>query len=400
MLQPITRYGTLRNRHEDRNALLKVAVDLVDKYPLEHAFQPVVKAMYALYTVSHDIAYFEQCLKAVQAVGQPQDIAFCHWTTGIAHKLNNQHSIAMTHFEQARALYAAQQAAFEEATVLQSISECLLAAGEVDQAVAVIEVCLEIRRKIKDLRGEGAVLVQLGSIHMVRANYDQAEHYWQRARENIKLVLGDARAAPEITTALALVSFLRGEDKQAYELAQETYNVAIEYNIPDYQGFALAILAVVMVGRGAIDKAQAYIAEMDTLVVDEFDYWIEADKYWARSLVAMASNNLVAAKRWCHAALQVGLTSGGTLMIWSLPVAALIAAHEGRVERAVELLALALHHPTSAKQWLEKWAFFKARQVELQAKLGTDYQAAWQRGMTLDLAATVAAEIKHLEISS
>jgi serine/threonine protein kinase/tetratricopeptide (TPR) repeat protein len=396
MLQPITRYGTLRNRFEERNAMLKVAVDAADKSPLEHPFQPVAKALYAFYTASHDIAYFEQCLKDVQSVGKGSDVAFCHWTTGIAYKLNNQHEMAMVHFEQARELFAATNNPFEAAIVLQSISECQLATGEVDKAIETIEACLEIRRKIKDLRGEGAVLVQLGAIHMVRANYDKAEQYWQRARENIQAVMGDTRVAPEISTSLALVSFLRGESENAYELAQEMYNVAAEYNIPDYQSFALAILAVIMVAQGEVEMAQAYIAEMDGLHVGEFDYWVEADKYWARSLVAIAAGNLTAAKRWCKEALQVGLASGGTLMIWSLPVAALIAAQEERSERAVELMALSLHHPTCARQWLDGWEFFTTQHTALISKLADKYLAAWHSGMNLDLATAVAEEIKHL----
>jgi tetratricopeptide (TPR) repeat protein len=193
MMQPIARYGTLRNRTDERNALFKVAAEAVDNYPLTHAFQPVVKAMYGFYIASHNVEYFEKCLRDVQQVGAPNDIAYCSWATGMSYKLNNQHDMAMPLFEQASALFAGQEARFEEAGVLQSMSECLLATGDIEKAVEVIEACLEIRRKIKDLRGEGAVLVQLGSIHMVRANYDKAESYWQRAQDVIKEVLGDSR---------------------------------------------------------------------------------------------------------------------------------------------------------------------------------------------------------------
>jgi serine/threonine protein kinase/tetratricopeptide (TPR) repeat protein len=400
MMQPIARYGTLRNRFDERNSLFKIAAEAVDNYPLTHAFQPVVKAMYGYYIASHDIAYFERCLTEVKQVGAPNDIAYCSWAAGMSYKLNNQHDKAMPLFEQASALFAEHGARFEEAAVLQSISESLLAIGEIERAVEVIEACLEIRRKIKDLRGEGAVLVQLGAIHMVRANYDKAEYYWQRARDIITEVLGDSRVAPEVSISLALVLFLRGDNQRSYELAQEMYNAATEYNIPDYQSFALAVLALIMVVQGEMEMAQAYIAEMDALTVREFDYWIEADKYWARSLVAIATGNLPMAKRWTKEALQVGLSSHGTLMIWTLPVAALIAAQEGRDERAVELMALSLHHPTSSKEWLEQWALFNQRQTDLKAKLDDAYEVVWERGKSLDLAIVVAAEIQHMNTTA
>lgn len=396
MMQPIARYSTLRNRQEERNELFKIGAEAADKYPLTHAFQPMVKAMYGYYMVSHDSDYFEQCLKDVQIVGTPHDIAYCHWATGMSYKLNQRHAVAMTHFESSRTIFATQNAQFEEASALQSMSESLLASGENDRALEAIQTCLEIRRKIKDVRGEGAVLVQLGAIHMARANYDKAENYWQRAREVITEVLGDSQGAPEVSLSLALVSFLQGKIERASDLAQEMNDTSAEYAIADYQGLALALLAVVAAVQGETQKSQAHITEMDTLAVGEYDFWVEADKHWARSVVAIAADNIPSAKQWAQEALQVGLDSRSTVMIWTLPVAALIAAHENRNERAVELLSLSLNHPTSAKQWLEKWLLFNQQQQALQTKLSDDYQQAWERGKSLDLATVVTAEIQIL----
>jgi hypothetical protein len=63
-------------------------------------------------------------------------------------------------------------------------------------------------------------------------------------------------------------------------------------------------------------------------------------------------------------------------------------------------MALSLHHPTSAKEWLDKWALFNQRQTELKAKLGDVYEAAWARGKSLDLAIVVAAEIQHMNTTA
>ncbi len=78
---------------------------------------------------------------------------------------------------------------------------------------------------------------------------------------------------------------------------------------------------------------------------------------------------------------------------WPLPVAAIILAHEGQKERAVELIALAVTHPLSPPGWMEQWSLLTALRSDLAAELGAEtYEAAWERGKQLNLE-TVVAEL-------
>src|SRR5207247_1733415 len=53
--------------------------------------------------------------------------------------------------------------------------------GELDQAVAALNVNLAIRRELHDLQGEGVVLGYLGRIAQSRARLDEAERYCREA---------------------------------------------------------------------------------------------------------------------------------------------------------------------------------------------------------------------------
>ncbi|MFO7537314.1 MAG: alpha/beta fold hydrolase, partial [Chloroflexota bacterium] len=82
---------------------------------------------------------------------------------------------------------------------------------------------------------------------------------------------------------------------------------------------------------------------------------------------------------------------------WLLPLTAVLLAHSGANERAVELLALAHTHPLSPTGWLAHWRLLAEARAGLKQELGTDiYQAAWARGQGLDLD-TVVTELLALE---
>src|SRR5262249_41502114 len=76
-------------------------------------------------------------------------------------------------------------------------------------------------------------------------------------------------------------------------------------------------------------------------------------------------------------------------LLLSLPPQAVVLAHKGESERAVELLGLALSYPSSMTGWMEKWPLLTRLQTNLETELGTaKYAAAGGRGqaMTLDQA--------------
>jgi hypothetical protein len=56
-----------------------------------------------------------------------------------------------------------------------------------------------------------------------------------------------------------------------------------------------------------------------------------------------------------------------------------------------------LHHPLSPKGWLTQWPLITRLRAELEATLvPVRFQAAWQRGETLDLLATAKQQLAEL----
>ena len=77
-------------------------------------------------------------------------------------------------------------------------------------------------------------------------------------------------------------------------------------------------------------------------------------------------------------------------MLWLLPVTAVVLAHEGQPERAVELLSLAQTHPLALTGWLTRWPLLAECQTSLQTELGQPhFAAAWDRGLSLPLEPTI-----------
>ena len=61
-------------------------------------------------------------------------------------------------------------------------------------------------------------------------------------------------------------------------------------------------------------------------------------------------------------------------------------AHMGNLKPAVEVLALAYHHPVSVTGWLDKWLLLGRVRADLEAELGLDdFTSAWERGKNSDL---------------
>jgi hypothetical protein len=101
------------------------------------------------------------------------------------------------------------------------------------------------------------------------------------------------------------------------------------------------------------------------------------------------------ARRYFYQALETAMAVGemSRLPLVLVGTATLLAG-EGEKERALELLALALHHPASWQWTKDRAAVLVA---ELEAGLSPDaVAAALERGRTRDLEATVAELLAEL----
>ena len=108
------------------------------------------------------------------------------------------------------------------------------------------------------------------------------------------------------------------------------------------------------------------------------------------------------ARAYLQDALQCDASySVPTMVILCLPIAAFLHKHTGRVEQAVELLALAYMHPHGPKKLLDKWPWMLGLRAELVDVLGTkEYDTAWERGLRFDLTETLSKLRDHFPIKT
>ena len=264
---------------------------------------------------------------------------------------------------------------------------------------------LAIQREIGDLNGVGWTLIQLGKAAFWRHNYAEAERFFeesttiQRERRDRKglhsnLLLGSQR-------------FLRlGEFEKALALAEESAEIAYDLNLPAFKQASMAVQGVLRIlletdvagGKKLCKDALAMTIPKTFTVGDPY-----LDSTQGLFVAAYLSNDLDEMRRQYNSVGDLFPTMGmiqpsdqfGLLA----PMAVLLAAREGRSERAVELMSFIVNLPdipdAVTMRWIARLPLAVRLRDELRAQLGVEaYEAAWERGKTLDLGQTMY-ELTH-----
>ncbi len=266
--------------------------------------------------------------------------------------------------------------------------------GDYGAAKQLFQESLAIFRELGNQEGITKSLGWLGYIAWLLGEYGQAEQLFRESLARSREV-GDQRGIADALQGLAMADAGLKEYKQVKLLSQES--LAIFKEIGDLLG-----LETVLGNLAEFANVQGEYAEAIQLAQEGLAISRKIDEpsgiAWAlRALgdAACGLGDLPEARRYHHQALEVITTIAQTFYAsrFLVGIAALLAA-EGEKERALELLALVLHHPIS---W--QWAKDRAMPLitELEAELSPDAVAAAQaRGRALDLEATVAELLDEL----
>lgn len=266
----------------------------------------------------------------------------CHWFIG--------DSQAADAFYQ-QALVLARQAGniFAEARALGSRGAFMLIAGRFGEADASTREALRLRREMGDLAGEAMSLAYLGWLAAIRGDLEEGRKITESARE-ISMSIHNTNAWGTAQNNLSWIASIAGDFALGKQLSEEAGK-----NPPDPTVRIGAELGLAFAFCGLEDE-QRSSAHLKKIL--EFTQALD----------------------------------GQGIMLICLPVAALLLAHMGHVEKAAQFVGLALSFPDEANGWMQRWKLFIELQKELKETLGDRaYLHAREQGKRLSLAEAVSA---------
>jgi tetratricopeptide (TPR) repeat protein len=188
-----------------------------------------------------------------------------------------------------------------------------------------------------------------------------------------------------------------GDLEEGERLIHESLIVNREIDNPRALCYALSRAGVLAEIRG--DDAEAERLAQETLIQAERDphYYLSQAHIFLAWAFCIQGDFTAAAK--AQVGNLRGLLGNGqiTLLVWTLPGAVWILAARGQIERAIELLGLAVHtRPGEIQRW-DMRPHWRSLLEDLEAELGSEvYQAAFERGKALDLEAAITDMIEEL----
>jgi predicted ATPase/DNA-binding SARP family transcriptional activator len=336
-------------------------------------------------------ANLRRSLTLAQKHSDRGEAAFCLLQLGCYHRMVKRDPAAAVPFlEQSLEHYQALNDSFYTAVVLHWLGSCHAVVTNLDNFVSFTRQSLELARET----GNKAIIpydlrnLTLGAL--CSGDYIAAEGYCRDALI-IDAEMGLHMGLAESKSLLGLIHLLQGDRNPARALTEEGLEMARKVGFAATIGHALAVLSLVKAITGDSAGGQ-HLGNESLETPSTFFGRILAN--WGLSIASCDLEQHDVAWQYVQEALKrAHRLSLPAVMIWPLPVAALILAHRGSSARAVELLSLAFNHPMNPGGWIECWGRLTTLRTELEAKLGTQaYQSAWERGRALDME-TIVAEL-------
>ena len=334
----------------------------------------------------------ERCLAIAKGRQDRVETAFCLATLGELCAQNGDFAVGVEYYEKSLNLYQRLDEPFYAAGVLARLYFCHSRLGDKDAALSCFAESERLRKKIKDKIGLAALVSTRFAYQQRAGHYDLAE---ASLCEGIALhrEVGNLRGIAQYTAHLSRAMFLKGDVAAARAKAEESVQISAAINLTHARAWALLTLSLLDSIKGNYAQAWVHCQESSRL----YPVTMRLYAAWCRGIAAVGLSDYEAAKAALYVALDEGhLTLNDSLCTSCLPVAAVIAHHEGKPEQAVELLALAFTHPASPTGWMEQWPLLVQLQDELHTALGeSKWDRTWERVRVQDLEQVVQSLMRE-----
>jgi hypothetical protein len=340
--------------------------------------------------------WVETALTIAREHGNQSEVAFCLWRLGLTvFNDNDDFTAALAYCEQSLASYQALDDRFYVAFLLDYTGLWYLRLNQSERGTRLIQQGANLRRNLGDKIGLSDSLGSLGWIAYHSGHYTEAEANWQEGYQ-LTRETGDRQETALMRMGLAwLTLFNQGDFAAVQALAEEVQTIALEINSREAKRRAQILFGFL---AGLNEEYAACRQLMHQAAYQrKFTYNI-AWMMMGLCLAACGLGEMQIARQQLQQVLEMSRArKWPAVMAQCLPFAAIIKANGTEAGRAVELLALAFHHPLSPKGWLEKWPLLTRLRAELEAALSPAvFATAWERGQALDLEATIQTLLAEL----
>jgi predicted ATPase/DNA-binding NarL/FixJ family response regulator len=339
----------------------------------------------------------ECSLAIAQKYNNLSEVGFCFWTLGELARIERNVHEASAHFEKALAHYTRLNVRYYVGRTIQYLAFCPFLLGQMEKFVSLTQQSLNMAREIGDKIGIAEGLFSLAIAAAPFGNLDQFEAYAAEALI-LRRETGD-RAHLTINLALlGFYAFFRGDVETARTRATEALNLALDINFSEGKSMALETLGLVANlnedyprARLLCEESRAIATNGMQLICLEFQ----------SAMNACGLGDYRSARLHNQAVLhQVAPFHQPQYTHYGLAISAIILAHEGFSQYAVELLSLTYAHYPRGIGWLEKWRLSADLRAALEAELGPEgFAAAWARGAQLDPETVLAQLIEVFQTS-
>jgi predicted ATPase/DNA-binding CsgD family transcriptional regulator len=338
----------------------------------------------------------EELLAAARQQGDKAQIAYCLWLLGVLDVFADNFEAGLPWLEECLAVYTELDDPFYIARAADWLGGLLEGYGQTEAGVKLSQQSYDLRRAIGDRYGMTAALANLIDAALSAGRYDQAKRFAQEMGQHYQ-ALGSGKWMTRATGYLSVASFQQGDFQTTRALAEETMEIIATGGLVGRGGMAYSFVMLGMLA--ALEEDYARCQELCERRGDHREVLPVHEEGLA--VAACGLGDYPTAQHHFVTALVPAIISHDYRgMTIGLPVAAILLAHEGHPERAVEILGLAFHHPASAKIWMEQWPLLQRLRVDLLAVLSPQvFDAAWERGKESDLETEASALLGHFQSS-
>src|SRR5262249_33002501 len=272
------------------------------------------------------------------------------------------------------------------------IGICQQNLGNPQVCIRYFQQSLELNQQHGDAHHEAFLHATLGLMALLSGHAQESEYHFHEFQA-VEHLMGNRPEYGSIVW-LGLRALLKGEHDQARSASEAmlkragiVYYHAIKRHAREIIGVALCIDENYLHGKRRCEEAAAL-----PLGIRNIGMFLMPISKWGLSLASCGLREYDAARQHVAALQQMGDTHQMALAHFlALVPQAVILAHEGAKEHAVELLGLAFTFPAEMTGWLERWPLLTRLRADLEAELGVEsFTAAWERGKTLEVAMVTA----------